>query len=160
MLESKLQIIVDRLAMLNPAFEKKAFVMNEQSEFRGITDDYDLYLYARFVEMDGDRLYELRPYSETSKSMYRAYFQFKLVISIKCCNKDLLPIIGQQLSGMKGVKLMAVGDNSESIYKEETGKDLKREDVWLYTLYAECETLYKPEPCYDNQCIDLAACGC
>lgn len=160
MLTEKLKTIVNHFASLNPAFENKAFVLTDQSEFQGITDDYDIYVYARFLSQDGDRIYELMPFSDNSKGLYRAKFSFKIVISTKCCNPNILPIALQQFSRQQGVSIEAVGDNSEEIYFEETQKNLKREDVWLYALYGTWQGIYKVDPCLTQECINLADCGC
>lgn len=154
MYSGKLQEIVNYLGSLNPAFTGKTFVVTEDSEFRGITDEYVNYLYARFTE-EGDQTFELEE-DEEACGRYTLRFNFKIVISTKVYNKDVLAILINQLSSK--AKVTGAGDNAERIYEAETGEKIKTDEVYLYTIYANVETVTTTRQlmaCAGSKCLAL-----
>ncbi len=127
MFQKKFQIIIDTIKANNSLFANSGFVKDLKTGggFKGITDEYKHYFYGYIRSEEDEDKYNFTQLDDYSCSTINVDFDFKLVFSIEGCVENFGTILMKQLNDINGVFVNGFSDETENIYKIETGKDLQ-----------------------------------
>ena len=141
MFEKELQKIVNQLKQDISIFENSGFIKDTKSQggFLGITDEYPNYFYAYIKSEEEEDKYSFSQVDGKAKHNINVQFDFKMIFSTTSYIEYFDLIVFSKLLSSKNVQVTGFTDETESIYKIETGKDLKRNDFYLYSFSCSYE---------------------
>lgn len=163
MFQKKFQIIIDTIKANNSLFANSGFVKDLKTGggFKGITDEYKHYFYGYIRSEEDEDKYNFTQLDDYSCSTINVDFDFKLVFSIEGCVENFGTILMKQLNDINGVFVNGFSDETENIYKIETGKDLQSDYFNLYSFsctYSKKTNLNNILKCIENNSISVENC--